>query len=126
VITPLYLNNVQLRSGRVLPKNPPIVIQKTKSNLQKHKNQSEEGETSLPKKGTKQTEEIPIDAPIKEESSASVKPPFSERLKIDEGVEKKIIFPNYNMMDEFRNVCIKIPLLKAIKKYNDEGEEEKI
>lgn len=50
VITPLDLNNVQLRSGRVLPRKPPVVIQETRSNLQRHKNQSKEGETSLPQK----------------------------------------------------------------------------
>jgi len=50
VITPLDLNNVQLRFGRVLPRKPPIVIQETRSDLQKLRNQSEEGESSLPQK----------------------------------------------------------------------------
>jgi len=45
----------------------------------------------------------------------SVKPPFLERLKIDEGVEKQIFLPDYNMMDELRNVCIKFPLFQFIK-----------
>lgn len=36
-------------------------------------------------------------------------------MKIDEGVEKQITLPDYNIMNELRNVCIKIPLLKAIK-----------
>lgn len=48
VITPLDLNNVQLRSGRVLPRKIPVVIQETRSDPQKHKNQIEERETSLP------------------------------------------------------------------------------
>lgn len=51
-----------------------------------------------------------------EQPSVSVsKPPFPERLKIDEQVEKKIVLPNYDMLDELKNVCIKIPLLQAIK-----------
>ena len=53
VITPLYLNNVQLRSGKVLPRKTLVVIQETRSDLQKHKNQSEEGETSLLRKRIK-------------------------------------------------------------------------
>jgi len=59
-------------------------------------------------------------------------------LKIDGGVEKKIVLPDYNMMDELKNVCIKIHLLqeikeisifaKTIKELSTErsGEEEKI
>ena len=115
VITPLDLNNVQLKSGKVLRRKPTIAIQEARSNPQNHKNQIEEGETSLPQKETKQTEEIPIDSPIIDQPSILVKPPFLERLKIDEGVEKQITLPDYNMMDELRNVCIKIPLLKATK-----------
>jgi hypothetical protein len=41
--------------------------------------------------------------------------PFPERLKIDKGVEKQILLPDYDMLDELKNVCIKIPLLQAIK-----------
>jgi len=48
VITPLDLNNVQLMYGRVLQRKPPVVIQEARTNLQKHKNQFKEGETSLP------------------------------------------------------------------------------
>lgn len=36
-------------------------------------------------------------------------------MKIDGGVEKQIVLPDYNMMDELRNVCIQIPLLQEIK-----------
>ena len=43
------------------------------------------------------------------------KPPFPERLKIDEGVEKHILLDDYDMLDELKNVCIKIPLLQATK-----------
>lgn len=40
---------------------------------------------------------------------------FLERLKIDKGVEKQIVLPSYDMIDEINNFCIKIPLLQAIK-----------
>jgi len=51
-----------------------------------------------------------------EQPSISVsKPPLPDRLKIDEGAEKQILLPDYDMLDELKNVCIKIPLLQAIK-----------
>jgi len=115
VITQLDLNIVQLRSRRVLQIKPLVVIQEARTNLQKHKNQSEEGETSLPRKENNQTENVPINNPIIEQPLLSIRPPFPEWLKIDEGVEKQITLLDYNMMDELRNVCIKIPLLQAIK-----------
>ncbi|MBU5895164.1 hypothetical protein JVW19_24610, partial [Vibrio cholerae O1] len=43
------------------------------------------------------------------------KPPSPERLKINKWVEKQILLPNYDMLDELKNVCIKILLLQAIK-----------
>lgn len=100
VTTPLDLKNVQLMSGRVLQRKPHVVIQEARPNLQKHKNKFEEGETSLPQKENNQTENVPINTPIIEQPSVSVRPPLPERLKIDEGVEKKITLPNYNMLDE--------------------------
>jgi len=36
-------------------------------------------------------------------------------LKIDKGVEKQSVLPDYDMIYELKNVCIKIPLLQAIK-----------
>ena len=53
--------------------------------------------------------------PIVEQPSSSTTPPFPERLQIDKGVEKQIWLPNYSFLDELKNVCIKIPLLQAIK-----------
>ena len=115
VITPLDLNNVQLRSRRVLQWKPPNVIHEARRNLQKHKNQSKEGETSIPEKENNQRENVPINTPIIEQPSVSIRPPFPEWLKIDEGVEFFFILPGYNMMDELRNDYVKIPLLQAIK-----------
>jgi len=37
VITQLDINNVQLRSGTVLQRKPPVVIQETRANIQKTK-----------------------------------------------------------------------------------------
>ena len=38
-------------------------------------------------------------------------PPFPERLVI----EKPVVHPEYNIMNELKSICIKIPLLQAIK-----------
>ena len=38
-------------------------------------------------------------------------PPFLERLVI----EKPVFHPEYNILNELNNICIKIPLLQAIK-----------
>ena len=119
MITPLDLNNVQLRSGRVLErKKPSVVIQETEKNSQKDNNNSEE-EISLPQKENIETEKIPThpnNTPIIEQPSVSIsRPLFPKRLKINKGVEKQIILLDYDMLDELKNVCIKIPLLQEIK-----------
>ena len=121
MITPLDLNNVQLRSGRVLErKKPSVVIQETKKNFQKDNNNSEE-EISLPQKENIEIEKSLThsnNTPIIEQLLVSISiPPFLERLKIGKGVEKQIILPDYDMLDELKNVCIKIPLLQSIKEY---------
>ena len=38
-------------------------------------------------------------------------PPFPERLVI----EKTVVHPEYNILNELKNICIKIPLLQDIK-----------
>ena len=49
--------------------------------------------------------------PQKESTRIEKTAPFPERLAI----EKPIIHPEYDIMNELKNVCIKIPLLQAIK-----------
>jgi len=115
MITPLDLNNVQLRSGVILEnKSPSVVIQESE------KEKIYEEEKSLNEKEKAQKQVTPTHSnnltPIIEQPSVSVsKPPFPEKLKIDEGVEKHILLPDYDMLDELKNVCINIPLLQAIK-----------
>lgn len=53
--------------------------------------------------------------PIIEQPVSTAAPPFPEILQVDRGVEKHIILPNYDFLDELKNICIKIPLLQAIK-----------
>jgi len=119
MITPLDLNDVQLRSGRRLEKEKPsIVIQKhdTSKEDSLNINKSFEG-TSLQNQNIekeKQNESINT-TPIIEQLASTSTPPFPKRLQIDRGVEKQILLPNYDFLDELKNVCIKIPLLQAIR-----------
>ena len=121
MITPLDLSDVQLRSGRTLEKKKTSVIIQEQNNSKEDSlrvNRSLEEDTSFQDPNiekSKQKEPI-ISTPILEQPSTSTStPPFPETLQIDKGVEKQIMVPNYDFLDELRNVCIKIPLLQAIK-----------
>jgi len=54
--------------------------------------------------------------PIIEQLVSTSARPFPERLQVDRGEEKQIMLPNYDFLDDVKNVCIKIPLLQSIKK----------
>jgi len=121
LITPLDLSDVQLRSGRILEKRKPSVIIQEQDNSEEdylRENKILEEDTSFQDPNIekpKQKEPI-ISTPVLEQTSTSTPtPPFPEILQIDRGVEKQIMVPNYDFLDELRNVCIKIPLLQAIK-----------
>ena len=53
--------------------------------------------------------------PIIEQLVSTSAPHFFEMLQVDRGIEKQIMLANYDFLDELKNVCIKIPLLQAIK-----------
>jgi hypothetical protein len=92
----LPLQNIHLRSGKVLPKDSPIIIEK-----------------QIEKVEIPSTEKIPIDNQIQKGKMLNIQaPPFPERL-----VKEKlpISLPEFDVLDELRNVCVKIPLLQAIK-----------
>ena len=90
----LPLNDVHLRSGKVLKKDsPPIIEEPTK--------QGESPETS-------QTE-IEIQ---KGTNITTQTPPYPERL-VEQ--QNKTILPEFDILDELKNAYVKIPLLKAIK-----------
>eukprot|EP00253_Pinus_taeda_P003396 PITA_03396 len=110
------LNDVQLRSGRVLDK-PSIDAQKQsiseKDSLEANKG-SKASLQNLSTQKEKEKELTPT-TPIVEQPASSSTPPFLERLQIYKGVEKQILLPDYDFLDELKNVCIEIPLLQAIR-----------
>lgn len=63
----------------------------------------------------KQREPINSTPIIEQQLVSTSTPPFPKRLQVDRGIEKHIMFPNYDFLDELKSVCIKIPLLQAIK-----------
>ena len=110
------LNDVQLRSGRVLEK-PSIDAQKQSISKEDSLEANKGSEASLQNPNTqkeKEKESTPT-TPIVEKPASLSTPPFPERLQIDKGVEKQILLPDYDFLDELKNVCIKIPLLQAIR-----------
>ena len=55
---------------------------------------------------------VPIHThPPQETIQEQIIPPFPERLV----VEKPVVHPEYNILNELKNICIKIPLLQVIK-----------
>ena len=104
------LNEVQLRSGRILDQ-PSTSIQPPSISEEESLKVNKGSEVSLPNPNLQEKESTPI----VEQPSSSATPPFPERLQIDKGVEKQIWLPDYSFLDELKNVCIKIPLLQAIK-----------
>jgi len=52
--------------------------------------------------------ELSPTTPIVEQPAPSSTHPSPERLQIDKGVEKQILLPDYDFLDELKNVYIKI------------------
>ena len=89
------LNDVQLRSGRVLDK-PSIDVQKQSISEEDSLEANKGSEASLQNPNTqkeKEKESTPT-TPIVEQPASSSTPPFPERLQIDKGVEKQILLPD--------------------------------
>jgi hypothetical protein len=111
-INPISIQEVQLRSGRVLNKNQPKKKTAPKVIIEEHEDDPTDNlsteiplpDVIIPKQ--KESESQPNTQP-----QVPKEPPFPERLLI----EKPIIQSEFDIMTELRNVCVKIPLLQAIK-----------
>ncbi len=92
----LPLQNINLRSGRVLHKDSPITY-KQEANT---KNENEMTNQRKPNDDTKDKQMQPLH------------PPFPDRLV---QMKPPLSIPQFDVLDELKNVYIKIPLLQAIK-----------
>lgn len=92
VITHTDLNDVQLRSGRILEKErPSIVIQEQDTSEEDSLKVNKIFEGTSPQNQNIRKEkqkELVNTTPIIEKPTSTSTPPFLERLKIDRGVEK--------------------------------------
>ena len=109
LISTIPVHEIQLRSGRV-------VTDKPKSSVIIHEeNEEEEDSNELVNDAILEDvniSKVPVhthllEGPIQEERV----PPFPERLVI----EKPVVHPEYDILNELKNICVKIPLLQAIK-----------
>eukprot|EP00253_Pinus_taeda_P011392 PITA_11392 len=92
----LPLQNINLRSGRVLHKDSPIT-DKQEENIE---NENEMTNQRKPNDDTKDKHMQPLH------------PPFPDRLV---QMKPPLSIPQFDVLDELKNVYIKIPLLQAIK-----------
>jgi hypothetical protein len=107
VITLVPLQDIQLRSGKVLDRHRPLVV------IQ------EEDEEETIKQTTDDTrwEDVIItkDQEPKisqnEPSQITKAPPYAEILVIEIPTTR----PEFDILNELKNICVKIPLLQAIK-----------
>jgi hypothetical protein len=107
VITTIPLQEIQLKSGKVLDRErPSIVIQE----------EEEEETTKQPIDDTRwedviilknQEPKIPRNEPLQ----ITKVPPYPDRLVI----KKPTTRLEFDILNELKNICVKIPLLQAIK-----------
>ena len=111
-INPISIQEVQLRSGRILNKNQPITKTTPNEIIEEHEDETADNlSTELPLQDVIIPKQKESESQPNAQPQVPKEPPFPERLLI----EKPIIQSEFDIMTELRNVCVKIPLLQAIK-----------
>jgi hypothetical protein len=119
---PASFNGIELRSGRIVNKtNPTMVIQEEQ--VHNHTNQEEQIDIQMiqreeqmidplnEKRNTPVPQEIPSPNSLVAETPHEMNPPYPERLLVKKTEEPL----EHNLETELWNICVKIPLLQAIK-----------
>jgi hypothetical protein len=101
MITSLGINDIHLRSGKVLHQDAPIIFEEPTED--ETLNQINNNDSTNP---INQTSSFVIN-----QTQQFDTPTFLERLALENQITKS----GYDLLDELKNVCIKIPLLQAIK-----------
>ena len=109
VIHSAPLQEIQLRSGKTLNKTPPAVIiheETGEENAEKEISEQEEVQIA-----SENTQVLGTHSQSSAHPQVNNNPPYPERLLI----EKPVVRPQFDLENELKNVCIKIPLLQAIR-----------
>ena len=105
------MHEIQLRFGRVVndkPKSSVVICEKDEE-----EEDPNEVMNDIILKDV-DISKIPVHThPQQEPTQDRKNPPFPERLVI----EKPVIHPEYDILNELKNIHVKIPLLRAIKIY---------
>jgi hypothetical protein len=110
-INPISIQEIQLRSGRILNKNQPKTKTAPKVIIEEHEDEPVDNlSPEIP------LQDVIIPKQKGSESQPSTQPqvpkePLPKRLLI----ERPVIQSEFDIMTELKNVCVKIPLLQAIK-----------
>jgi len=111
-INPISIQEVQLRSGKILNKIQPITKTSPKVIIEEHE---DEPTDNLSKETSLKDVIIPKQKEYEPQHNTQTQVPqtphFPERLLI----EKPIVQSEFDIMTELKNVYVKIPLLQAIK-----------
>ena len=97
--TVLPLQNINLRSGKTLQKESPIILEEQTEN------------EKYPKKLNTEKSQLENNSQ-KGKTLVTYTPPFPERLVKE---KPSISLPDFDVLNELTNVYVKIPLLQAIK-----------
>jgi hypothetical protein len=111
-INPVSIQEVQLRSGNFLNKRQPITKTTPKVIIEEHEDEpADDLSTEIPLQDVIIPKQKQSESQLSTQTQTPQTPPFPERLLI----EKPIVQSEFDIMTELRNVCVKIPLLQAIK-----------
>jgi hypothetical protein len=107
VITHVPLQEIQLRSGKVLDRQRPSVVIQEEEEEETTKQPMDDNrwkDVIIPKE---QEPKLPQNEP----SQITKAPPYPDILVI----EKPTTRPEFDILNELKNICVKIPLLQSIK-----------
>ena len=99
------LQEIQLRSGKTSNKTPPaVIIHEETGEENTEKEIIEEEEVQI---ASENTQALRTHSQSSAHPKVNNNPPYLERLLI----EKPVVCPQFDLENELKNVCIKIPLL---------------
>ena len=87
------IHDIHLRLGKILSKGSPLVIEE------------------IERESLKKTSISIVEEPFDSQDNQNPVPPFPERLSF----QQPELPSEHDLLDELKNICIKIPLLQAIR-----------